>query len=160
MRFSPASRLDANRSQKERFGNWALPGSYPSHPHTQFRNRAKVPDSLGSERKANVIRRNQSSPAEGVITVESQPGHGAVFSAYLPAVLVDDRSPTVVAEKGVVPENPDAAASLQILYLDDDNTVWLFLKRLLERLTHKFTCFAEPREALAALQNAPDFFIL
>ena len=42
----------------------------------------------------------------------------------------------------------------------DDNTVLLLLKRLLERKGHKFTCFAEPREALAALQNAPDFFYL
>ncbi|RLS74167.1 MAG: PAS domain S-box protein [Planctomycetota bacterium] len=97
---------------------------------------------------------------EGVITVESQPGHGAVFSVYLPAVLVDDRSQTAEAEKAVVPEKPDAAASLQILYLDDDNTVLLLLKRLLERQGHKVTCFAEPREALAALRNAPDFFHL
>jgi CheY-like chemotaxis protein len=97
---------------------------------------------------------------EGVITVESQPGHGAVFSVYLPAVLVDEISQTAEAEKAVVPEKPDAAASLQILYLDDDNTVLLLLKRLLERQGHKVTCFAEPREALAALRNAPDFFHL
>ena len=42
----------------------------------------------------------------------------------------------------------------------DDNTVLLFLKRLLERQSRKFTFFAEPREALAALLNAPDFFHL
>ena len=36
----------------------------------------------------------------------------------------------------------------------------LLLKRLLERQGHKVTCFAEPREALAALRNAPDFFHL
>ena len=95
---------------------------------------------------------------EGVITVESQPGHGAVFSVYLPAVLVDDKSQTAEAENAVAQEKPDAPAALQILYLDDDNAVLLLVKRLLERQGHKVTCFAEPREALAALQKAPDFF--
>ena len=95
---------------------------------------------------------------EGVITVESQPGHGAVFSVYLPAVLVDDKSQTAEAENAVAQEKPDAPAALQILYLDDDNAVLLLVKRLFERQGHKVTCFAEPREALAALQKAPDFF--
>ena len=97
---------------------------------------------------------------DGVITVESQPGHGAAFSVYLPAVLVEDKSPSGEVEKPVLPEKPDAPAALQILYLDDDNTVLLLVKRLLERQGHKVTCFAEPRDALAALRNAPDLFQL
>ena len=36
----------------------------------------------------------------------------------------------------------------------------LLVKRLLESQGHKVTCFAEPRETLAALQKAPDFFHL
>ena len=75
-------------------------------------------------------------------------------------MLVDDKSQTAEAEKAVLSEKLDAPTALQRLYLDDDNAELLLVKRLLERRGHKVTRFAEPREALAALQKALNFFIL
>ncbi len=95
---------------------------------------------------------------EGVITVESRPGHGAVFTIYFPAVFTEDKTKSVPAVIGdtLTKSGPDAV--LHVLYLDDDNSVLLLVKRLLERQGHKVTCFDDPREALTALQNSPASF--
>lgn len=94
---------------------------------------------------------------DGVITVESQPGRGAVFTIYFPAVPVEDK--TNDAESRTAQKEKTATESvLSILYLDDDNSVLLLVKRLLERQGHKVSCFVDPREAIAALKKGPDEF--
>jgi CheY-like chemotaxis protein len=95
---------------------------------------------------------------DGVITVESHSGRGAVFTIYFSAVSVDDKTSTT--EPCTVPprEKTGDETALNILYLDDDNSVLLLVKRLLERQGHKVTCFVDPREAIAALQKAPEKF--
>jgi two-component system cell cycle sensor histidine kinase/response regulator CckA len=97
---------------------------------------------------------------DGVITVESRPGDGTAFSVYFPTVPAEEESQSAETEKAAIPDKADAPVALEILYLDDDNTVLLLVKRLLERQGHRVTCFAEPHEALAALRNAPDSFHL
>ncbi len=97
---------------------------------------------------------------DGVITVESRRGHGAVFTIYLPAVLVEDKTSAAASELEPAAEKSGAETVLSILYLDDDNSVLLLVKRLLERQGHKVTCFVDPREAIAALQKTPEAFHL
>ncbi|MFO1002457.1 MAG: PAS domain-containing protein [Planctomycetaceae bacterium] len=97
---------------------------------------------------------------DGVITVESRSGHGAVFSIYFPAVLVEEKKTATDSGSSPASEKPVADPTLSILYLDDDNSVLLLVKRLLERQGHMVTCFVDPREAISALQNAPDAFHL
>ncbi len=97
---------------------------------------------------------------DGVITVQSQPGYGAVFSVYFPAVLPEEKLEPANARKGAVPEKPEGGSDTHILYLDDDNTVLLLVKRLLERQGYKVTCFVDPREGLVALRKSPNAFDL
>ncbi|MEW6428761.1 MAG: ATP-binding protein [Thermodesulfobacteriota bacterium] len=84
------------------------------------------------------------SKHEGVITVLSPPGRGAVFSVYLPAAA-GRRSPA--AAKPVVETK---AARARILLMDDEAMVAEVFRGMLESLGHRVTVVGDGGAAVAA----------
>jgi len=66
----------------------------------------------------------------GVITVQSEPGHGAIFKIYLPSTDADIEKP--VKMEDLVPEGNET-----ILIIDDDESVVDVTERILLRLGYK-----------------------
>ena len=89
----------------------------------------------------------------GAITVESAPGEGTTFHVYLPE-----------AEPGlaVVAPGDDAVELLgppyRILYVDDEESLLVAGKGLLERYGHEVTVKTDGAEALEAFRADPDAF--
>jgi PAS domain S-box-containing protein len=91
---------------------------------------------------------------DGAVTVYSKPGKGTQFNLYFPAV------------EGVATEAPRPAPApiegkgQRILYLDDEASLVVLARRLLERLGYRVTGYSDAAEALAAFEKAPDQFDL
>ena len=85
----------------------------------------------------------------GEITVQSSPGEGATFDAYLPASVVAEAAPVV--EDNSLPRGQGQ----HVLYVDDERALVTLATRLLERLGYRVTSFGHPDEALAALRVNP-----
>ncbi len=95
---------------------------------------------------------------DGVITVESHPACGATFTIYIPAASEQER---VEVKKCPDQKNLAAPSTLcdgNILYLDDDDSVSLLVKTLLERRGYRVSCYTDQKEALNALRLAPQKF--
>ncbi len=99
---------------------------------------------------------------EGAIEVESQPGWGSTFIVYLPA-----SEETTAVETTGERTRPAAAAPApngdgipHILYLDDDASLVLLVRRLLERRGFRVSGFTAQREALDAIRNNTENFAL
>jgi PAS domain S-box-containing protein len=92
----------------------------------------------------------------GVVTVESPPNRGAIFTLYFPVA----DAPAGVAElTGTVPvldSGPHPAK--RILYIDDESALIFLVKRILERRGFQVSGHTSPREALALLRADPSGF--
>jgi CheY-like chemotaxis protein len=91
---------------------------------------------------------------DGAITVYSAPGKGTRFHLYFPAVA------SAAAQAGTPPPAPVKGKGQRILYLDDEHSLVILARRLLERLGYQVAGFSSPEEALAAFEAAPDQFDL
>ncbi len=91
---------------------------------------------------------------DGAVTVYSEPGKGTQFHLYFPAVA------GVAAQTAKVQAPPLRGAGQRILYLDDEYSLVILARRLLERLGYQVFGFSSPDEALAAFEAAPDQFDL
>src|SRR5262249_47222687 len=92
---------------------------------------------------------------DAAVTVYSEPGRGTRFNIYFPAAESERAQPLA----------PPAAEAKRgrgehILYLDDEESLVILAKRMLERMGYRVTGFSEPLEALAAFQAAPQQFDL
>ena len=91
----------------------------------------------------------------GTIQVKSQPDVGTTFTLLFPVIM---------DEKKDSPLPPISTELLQgqghghILVVDDEPTITMFGKRLLERSGYTVTTFNCPKEALACFKKMPDAF--
>lgn len=90
----------------------------------------------------------------GAITVQSEPGKGAVFNIYLPA------SSNIVLHEEQSAASPELGNGEHILYVDDDESLVYMTTRVLTRLNYKVTGFDDPRQGLDAFRNDPHGFDL
>lgn len=89
---------------------------------------------------------------EGVITVESEPDRGSMFSVYLPASTrpVDRvETPVKTVERG---------RGQRVMYVDDEDALVYLLTRTLQRLGYEVVGFNDPGQALQAFREDPAGF--
>ncbi len=96
---------------------------------------------------------------EGAIAVKSEPGRGASFSIYLPAVQAPAgaQEPKSAAAASPAPETGEVR---HILYIDDDESLVLLVTRMLARGGLRVSGYTNQREGLAALRADPAQFDL
>jgi PAS domain S-box-containing protein len=88
---------------------------------------------------------------EGAITVESSPGAGTCFHIYLPASNKCAEKTVVAAAPGV----ESASGQERLVFVDDDESVRLVGKPILERLGYRVTPFPTGNDALEYLRQHP-----
>jgi PAS domain S-box-containing protein len=103
----------------------------------------------------------------GAIDLDTRPGLGAAFAVYLPALA--SPSPAATAATGSPPD-PGArapmdfalsgSASARVLFVDDDSSLVLMVRRRLERKGLRVSAFDDPQAALAALAADPGAYDL
>ncbi len=89
----------------------------------------------------------------GSITVYSEPGKGAEFNVYLPAISNAASTPQKQAHQ--LPTGTET-----ILFVDDEPAITELGKNILERLGYRVITFMSPTEALEAFRKTPSAFDL
>ncbi|WP_457575332.1 hybrid sensor histidine kinase/response regulator [Desulfomarina sp.] len=89
----------------------------------------------------------------GGLQVSSEPGHGTVFSIYLPVTTETRRKKT-----GFTPVV--AVESLSILFVEDDRDQLDSIPRILEEMGHRVTATGDPEQGLAMIRSARNRFDL
>jgi CheY-like chemotaxis protein len=89
----------------------------------------------------------------GVITVSSQPGVGTTFQVFLPVVQCD-----VISSPR--DEEPILTGTEHILFVDDEQSLAMLGKKMLEELGYRVKSTALSREALEIFRNDPEGFDL
>ncbi len=91
---------------------------------------------------------------DAAITVYSEVGRGTQFNLYFPAV--DDKVRTFALETRTV----SPGHGERILYLDDEESLVILARRMLEKMGYRVSGFSDPAKALAAFAQAPADFDL
>jgi len=91
---------------------------------------------------------------DAAISVYSEPGRGTRFHLYFPAAQT--AAPVATAAQA----EPKRGRGERILYLDDEESLVILAKRLLERMGYEVTGFNDSAQALAAFKTAPGDFDL
>ena len=89
----------------------------------------------------------------GMITVDSQPGHGTTFTIYFP--VIEEAQKTRAKKKEALPHGNET-----ILFVDDEVSISNMTKSLLERLGYQVAAFTDPVKALESFMLQPDRFDL
>ena len=99
----------------------------------------------------------------GAITVQSEIGEGSTFHLYLPlieaAISASAQTPRASGWGSMAPI-PVTGQGQRVLCVDDDEVMLLMVERLLQRQGYRVSCHSDPRQALAALREAPQSFDL
>ncbi len=91
---------------------------------------------------------------EGAITVQSRPEEGTTFSLYFPA------QPLLPDEAVAGPRSIPAGAGQHILLVDDEPSICISVRAILERLGYRVTTRTDPVEALSEFRLHPGEFHL
>lgn len=91
---------------------------------------------------------------QGAITVVSKKNKGTAFHVYLPVVEGNITKIITVEEVAV------RCGNEKIMVVDDEATVSITLKRMLEKDGYNITIFNDSLEAVTAYRNNPDYFDL
>jgi signal transduction histidine kinase/ActR/RegA family two-component response regulator len=86
----------------------------------------------------------------GAVVAHSEPGKGSSFVLYFPTAQAT--APPQATAASDSPKSNAKVRGCRVLYLDDEESLTLLVKRLLGRRGHSVTCFVDPREALATLR--------
>ena len=99
----------------------------------------------------------------GAITVQSEIGEGSTFHLYLPlieaAISASAQTPRASGWGSMAPI-PVTGQGQRVLCVDDDEVMLVMVERLLQRQGYRVSCHSDPRQALAALREAPQSFDL
>jgi PAS domain S-box-containing protein len=90
---------------------------------------------------------------DGHITVESEPGKGAVFSLYFPKIIEEPSKDAVIDE--MTPGGQE-----RILFIDDEELLMEMGQMVLERLGYEVVSATSSSEALSLFRNDPAGFDL
>ncbi len=91
----------------------------------------------------------------GAIQVDSRPGKGTQFDVYLPV------KKELLPEKKFIKSAKSIKGGIErVLLVDDDESIIIMEKRVLERLGYKVTSYIDSLEALEAFRDGPDKFDL
>ena len=97
---------------------------------------------------------------EGVITVDSEPGKGTIFTVYLAVAEVDASiNPVSPGTEAHFPA-PTLSDGPRILYLDDDESLVFLVERLLKRRGYRVAAYTQQEAALQTLRADPTAFDL
>jgi CheY-like chemotaxis protein len=91
---------------------------------------------------------------DAAISVYSEPDRGTRFNLYFPAA--EDNIPVA----SPVQSAPKRGRGERILYLDDEESLVILAKRMLERMGYRVSGFNDSTRALAAFETAPEDFDL
>ncbi|HKX62756.1 MAG TPA: PAS domain S-box protein [Verrucomicrobiae bacterium] len=94
---------------------------------------------------------------QGIITVQSQPGKGTTFHIILPAAARENPAP--VSSDNVIARS-ERGCRQHILFVDDEPTLGIVGRKVLERCGYRVTVETDPREALETFQRSPGDFDL
>jgi len=98
----------------------------------------------------------------GAVDVTSTPGEGSRFTLYFPVASGSAPVACVPAPRraalAVAPA--DDAPRRHVMYVDDDQALVFLVQRLLRRRGYDVSGFTDPREAMAALEAAPEQYDL
>jgi PAS domain S-box-containing protein len=94
---------------------------------------------------------------DGSVIVSSEPGKGATFRLYFPAV---DASPAVETKRA---QADFSAAEVQgrgrrVMYIDDEEALVYLMTRVLQKSGYRVTGFSDAEQALGALRDRPGDF--
>jgi signal transduction histidine kinase len=93
--------------------------------------------------------------SNGSIYVYSVPGRGSTFKVYLPLV-----EPPEATQLNLQAASPTPKRSMQILLVDDEQSIQMLATRLLERAGHKVACCDSAEDALTLLQEGTAYDLL
>ena len=100
------------------------------------------------------------SAHQGAIAVDTTVGTGTTIDLIFPMLQATEASAIAAPQLGKVGPKAAAAAARQVLVVDDDAAAGSALTLILERLGCEAVFCADPREALAAVRDAPNCFSL
>jgi PAS domain S-box-containing protein len=93
---------------------------------------------------------------EGSVIATSEPGRGATFRLYFPAVDVSPPE-TKRAEIATLKQAAQGRGR-RVMYIDDEDSLVFLMTRMLQKSGYQVTGFTDPEQALQVLREQPDAF--
>ncbi|HEY5755136.1 MAG TPA: ATP-binding protein [Steroidobacter sp.] len=93
---------------------------------------------------------------EGSVIATSEPGRGATFRLYFPAV--EAALPETKRTEGTVAKQAVQGRGRRVMYIDDEDSLVYLMIRMLQKSGYVVTGFTDAEQALQVLRERPDAF--